>query len=286
MSRLASSAYITAGPVVVAHRGGAGCAPENTLGAFRRSSALGLDYFEIDVQQTADGVVVGFHDSGVQRVTGRRGRLRRMPWSQVRTLRIAGEHPVPRLVDVLEEFPDARFMVDLKDGAALGALAAVLRRTRAVPRVCLTGVSDGVMADARALLGPGLATAMGWDSMGRLMLAACTGTRPRGVLAAPFVHVPLRFGSVQVLTNPALTSRVVELAAGFGAEVMVWTVDHPIAARRLFEAGVRGVITDRPDLVNPHTGPAALAAARAAGREPGRPDAADQPWTSSVAGAA
>src|SRR5580700_6314402 len=46
----------------VAHRGGAGLWPENTLTAFRHALALGADGAELDVQLSADGVVVVHHD--------------------------------------------------------------------------------------------------------------------------------------------------------------------------------------------------------------------------------
>ena len=49
-------------PSNIAHRGGAGLAPENTLAAFRHAVALGCDGAELDVQLSRDGEVVVFHD--------------------------------------------------------------------------------------------------------------------------------------------------------------------------------------------------------------------------------
>jgi glycerophosphoryl diester phosphodiesterase len=46
----------------IAHRGGAGLKPENTLAAFANALALGADGAELDVQLTRDGEVVVFHD--------------------------------------------------------------------------------------------------------------------------------------------------------------------------------------------------------------------------------
>ena len=48
-------------PRLVAHRGGAGLWPENSLEAFRRSIALGVDDLEVDVQPTADGALAVIH---------------------------------------------------------------------------------------------------------------------------------------------------------------------------------------------------------------------------------
>jgi glycerophosphoryl diester phosphodiesterase len=48
--------------LIIAHRGGAGLRPENTLGAFSHAIELGADGAELDVQPTRDGQVVVFHD--------------------------------------------------------------------------------------------------------------------------------------------------------------------------------------------------------------------------------
>lgn len=51
-----------AAPLIIAHRGGAGLRPENTLAAVRHALELGVDGIEVDVHLTADGVVVVHHD--------------------------------------------------------------------------------------------------------------------------------------------------------------------------------------------------------------------------------
>ncbi|PCG83958.1 glycerophosphodiester phosphodiesterase [Streptomyces sp. WZ.A104] len=56
-------------PVVVAHRGASGYAPENTLAAVDAADALGIDWVENDVQRTRDGVLVVLHDTGLKRTT-------------------------------------------------------------------------------------------------------------------------------------------------------------------------------------------------------------------------
>src|SRR5688500_5177666 len=45
-------------PLLSAHRGGVTLAPENTLAAFRHAFAYGMDFVEVDVRETADGVFV------------------------------------------------------------------------------------------------------------------------------------------------------------------------------------------------------------------------------------
>jgi glycerophosphoryl diester phosphodiesterase len=229
------------GPYAVAHRGGAGLAPENTLAAFGRSYALGVRYLETDVRLTADGVCVAFHDARLRRTTGAPGRLADLDWDDVRELRVGGE-PVPRLAELLDAFPDARFTIDVKEPRALGPLAADVHGCGAAERVCLAGAADRVLAEARESFG--LATALGWESLTRLALCARTGNRPRWVTRAQFAHVPLRLGRV-----PVFADRLVAMAADLGVRVLVWTVDDPPLMHRLLDEGVDGIITDRPDLL-------------------------------------
>jgi glycerophosphoryl diester phosphodiesterase len=49
-------------PLNIAHRGGAGLWPENTLTAVREAARAGFDGAELDVQLTRDGRLVAFHD--------------------------------------------------------------------------------------------------------------------------------------------------------------------------------------------------------------------------------
>jgi glycerophosphoryl diester phosphodiesterase len=47
---------------VIGHRGAAGLAPENTLAAFSKALDIGVDGVELDVQLSADGIAVVYHD--------------------------------------------------------------------------------------------------------------------------------------------------------------------------------------------------------------------------------
>jgi glycerophosphoryl diester phosphodiesterase len=232
------------GPLAIAHRGGAGLAAENTMAAFAQAYALGLRYLETDVRLTADGVCVLFHDAGTGRLTGSPGRVRTLTWAQLHRRSVLGAGPVARLEELLAAFPDARLQIDLKDPRAIGRIAATVRGLGATDRVCLAGTADQWLADARAVLGRHLATAMGWQSTVRLVTAARLGLRPRGVVPAPFVHVPVRLQGV-----PVFFDRLVAIAAELGSRVVVWTVDDPAIMVRLLDAGVHGLITDRPDLL-------------------------------------
>lgn len=233
------------GPLAVAHRGGAGLAPENTFAAFDRSHALGIRYLETDLRSTSDGVCVAFHDERLDRVTDGRGRLSERTWADLSRLRVAGGARVPSFAELLEAFPHARFAVDVKDAGVIRPLAELLRRTGAAERVCVGGAWDGWLNELRERTGPALASALGWRGLSVLLACARAGVAPpRAVLAGSFVHVPVR-----VAGRPVFSERVAQAAHGLGLRVLVWTVDKPAVMHRLLDAGADGVITDRPDLL-------------------------------------
>lgn len=233
------SRYGAGGPLAIAHRGGAALAPENTVAAFERSLALGYRYLETDVRVTADGVCVAFHDRGLRRVTGVTGRVADLSWDDVRSLRVLGREPVPRLDDLLTRWPDVRWVLDVKQPEALSCLVATVRDCGAASRVCLSGTWDRWLGHARRALGPDVTTALGWRSLVSLLRGA--SPRPDG---AGFAHVPLRFAGRRLPS-----ARLVERAQALGLRVVVWGVDDRAEMHRLLDDGVAGVITDRTDVL-------------------------------------
>ena len=97
--------------LVSAHRGGVTLAPENTLWAYRHAFAYGMDFVEIDVRESLDGVLYSMHDDAVARTTGGSGNISTMLSSQIDALNAANfepwigseydPSPVPRLDDIL-----------------------------------------------------------------------------------------------------------------------------------------------------------------------------------------
>jgi glycerophosphoryl diester phosphodiesterase len=227
-------------PLAFVHRGGAREAAENSAGAFRRAVELGFRYLETDVRATADGVVLAFHDARLERVSDGRGLVERQTWAQVSRARIGGGEPIPRLGDLLEEFPQVRFNIDAKHDAVVAPLADLLLRMRALDRVCVASFSDRRLARLGALLGPRACLSMGPRGVLRLRLAATSGRRvplPR----ADCAQVPARVGPLVVVDQ-----RFVDTAHRRGLQVHVWTVDQPVEMERLLGLGVDGLMTDQP----------------------------------------
>ena len=161
-----------------AHRGGYLGGPENTLPAFAEAVRLGFRYLETDVRVTADGVLLAFHDARLERITDASGAVAELPWRTVRTARVGGLEPIPQLEDLLGAFPEVRFTIDAKTGAAVRPLVEAVRRTGAWDRVCVGSFSDARLAAVRGAAGPRLATSLGPRAVLGLRLRSLAGPVP------------------------------------------------------------------------------------------------------------
>ncbi len=228
----------------IAHRGGAWEAPENSQLAFQRAVDLGFTYVETDVRATSDGVPVIFHDASLDRTTSLSGRIRELPWRQVRSARIHGRQPLMTLPELLEEFPTTRFNLDLKEPNAVAPFVDVMRRTNAWERVVVGSFGHARLVQARRMGGPRLATSQSPREVLRLWLAARgRGGRYRPPPAA-CVQVPPTFGGRTVVDRALLG-----LAHSLGWHVHVWTIDSAAEMERLIDLGVDGIMTDRPTVL-------------------------------------
>jgi glycerophosphoryl diester phosphodiesterase len=242
------------GPLAFAHRGGAAHAPENSWRAFEHAVGLGYRYLETDVQATADGVLVTFHDKTLTRVCGQDDRVRRLSHAELSAARIGGTEPIPVLEDLLTAWPDVRFNLDVKDVPAIGSLPEVLRRTNAWDRVCLVSFSASRLRATRRALGrpvcmaaSPLGTAVVWfgGPRGRHDRPG-PGRQP----APPRQQWPLtdwltRSGvrCVQVPASMA-TPSFIGRSHALGLQVHAWTVNDQPTMQRLLDLGVDGIMTD------------------------------------------
>lgn len=246
------------GPMAFAHRGGAAHAPENSWQAFEHAVGLGYWYLETDLQATADGVLVAFHDRTLGRLTDRAGRIARLPYRTVAQARIGGTEPIPRLDDLLAAWPDVRFNIDLKDAPVIEPLAGVLRRTGSWDRVCLTSFSASRLRTARRVLDRPVCMATSPFAISVVRFGGPRGPNgqhgpaqrrpaqaPRGAglaLAERLARTGVRCAQVPAsVATPAFVRR----AHALGLQVHAWTVNSPRVMRKLLDSGVDGIMTDQ-----------------------------------------
>lgn len=247
-----------AGTLVIAHRGGAGLRPENTLAAFEHAVEIGADVLEMDVKGTAGEAIVCIHDLTVDRTTDGRGRVESFTLSDLQKLDAghnwSGDggrtHPfrgkgirVPTLDEVFTRFPMMRMNIEMKHvGQAFSLpLCTLIRRFGMTEKVLVASMNDDVLAAFRQAC-PEVATSMSgrearvFSAFHYLSLAAAYSP------PAPALQIPDRLGD-----NIIATKGLVEAAQRRNMKVHVWTINDEERMRQLIQIGVDGIITDRPD---------------------------------------
>ncbi|MDH4059552.1 MAG: glycerophosphodiester phosphodiesterase [Aquincola sp.] len=251
-----------AAPRSIAHRGGLGLWPENTLYAFRAAAALGVDVLEMDLHQTADDEIVVLHDDTVDRTTDGTGRvdslrldaLQRLDAGHRWTTDDGGTYPyrrrgivVPTLRQVFAALPQLHINLEIKGrGPAMAApLCALIREHAMQDRVVVVAVDQDAI-DAFRVACPQVATAATRNEVVRFALHSAVFLGDRYAPRAQVLQVPERVGGI-----PVLTQRFLRDARRLNLKIEVWTVNAPDDMKRLLALPVDGIMTDRPDRLQP-----------------------------------
>ena len=243
--------------LVIAHRGGRGLAPENTLAAFAHASALGVDVLEMDLRQSRDGVPVILHDRSVDRTTDGQGRTDSLTLAQLQALDAGyrfspdgATYPhrgqgvdIPTLDEVFTDFPQMRFLIEIKDNsdALAETFCQTVKRFQFENRVIAASFRGGPLETFR-----------------RACPTVATSTPSGAVLPFVLMHwlrldmayhpthqafqIPARLGKIALVDQ-----RLIERAHAHNAQVHAWTINDPATMRNLIDLGVDGLITDYPD---------------------------------------
>jgi glycerophosphoryl diester phosphodiesterase len=228
--------------LAIAHRGASGYAPENTLAAFRRAVAQGVNFIETDLQLTRDAHFVAIHDETVDRTTNGHGSVQQMTLAEIRRLDAGSwfasefmSERVPALEDVLEfaRKNDVVFYLELKPSGYWGgehALISALRNSAEVARSVIISFDPAILTSLR-----------------KIEPTLMTGLLHDGKLENPFGKAE-EIGARQIAVRGDLvTPNFLTQAKKRDFQVVCWTVNSPAHMRMLASAGVDGIMTDYPD---------------------------------------
>lgn len=243
------------GPLLIAHRGGGGLMPENTLAAFLQAEQIwAADMIELDVRASADGHCVVIHDATVDRTTNGTGNVADMTLDELQSLdagyRFTTDggrtYPqrgkgirIPTIEEVLAALPSMRITAESKVATAQLPLFRAVAEYRATDRVVAAGERNAYRTMFRSFTGAksaSLEEAMPFFVMHRVHLARL-GRVPADVVQTCEVYKGRRI----------LSARLVRDFHARGVLVHVWTVNEEADMERLLDWGVDGLVTDRPD---------------------------------------
>ena len=236
---------------IIAHRGASYDAPENTLAAARLAWSQGADALEVDVHLTRDERLAVIHDADTLRTSGQAGDVASLTLSELqrrdvgrwKDARFAGER-IPQLDEILAEVPAGkRAFVELKGDSAS---VPVLQRS-----IADAGRKRGLVAAQVTVmafdLGVATAAKRALPTHEVCWLADAGEEAPRPTLDEVVRDARASgLDGVDVASIWHLDAKTVQQIQSGGFKLYVWTVDDARLARRLFQAGVDGITTNRP----------------------------------------
>ena len=240
---------------VIAHRGGAGEWPPETLFAFTEAVKIGVDVLEMDVYLTKDQHLVLMHDETVDGTTNGHGQIRKLTLAQLKKLD-AGYRwtndggktfphrskgiTVPTLKEIFEAFPTMRMNIEMKSSSVspVKALSRLIDEHKMTNNVLVASFSDQFLEDFRKL-SPDVATSMSTPELLHFVLKK---TLPQTHTRQPDA-VQLRD---RITVVNLVSKTLVNKAHTLNLPVHAWTVNNVSDMKRVIALGVDGIITDYP----------------------------------------
>jgi glycerophosphoryl diester phosphodiesterase len=222
---------------VTAHRGSSLKAPENTMSALHQAVADGADYAEIDVQTTADGVVVLIHDADLMRLASVNRRIADIPYEELREIDVGSwfseafsNERTATLEEAIKYAGDRiRLNIELKYNRPDPPLAAkvgnIVRRNSFPDKCVITSLDYGELQRFKKSFPEVKTGLIVFRALGRLIRTE-----------ADFLSIHAAMA----------TARLVKQAHRQGKAIHVWTVNDLQTALSMIEVGVDNIITDKP----------------------------------------
>lgn len=228
-------------PLVIAHRGTSGEAPENTLSAFKLAVEQHCDMIELDVQLSSDGEIVVCHDESVDRTTNGSGMIHEKTAEELSRLDAGCRHSLafrgerlPLLREVFELVPlSVGLNIEVKSNDRLmqTKLLGLIREFGRTEAVVLSSFDHRLLHRIKSAA-PDIRIGLLYTA---LLLDPVRLVHDFG-LDVYSMHP--YYGLIQPEDIAALRAN--------GQHVYVWTVNEPDAMGALIRQGVSGIITDYP----------------------------------------
>ena len=250
-------------PLVIAHQGGNGIWPGNTMFAFERAVEIGADVLEMDAHITKDNEIVLMHDETVDDTTDGAGLIEDLTLAQLKALDAAYEWSndngktflhrgmgiqVPTLNEVFEKFPQMRYVIEIKltENPIDRPLCDLIRQFNMQDKVLIASFHDEVMRNFRAAC-PEVATSASRTEVRNFVLLGKVFLS--GFVVPQYHTIQPPYDPSESLGITIMTQRFIRESHAKNIMVEPWTVNDPELMRQYIKWGVDGIITDRPDLM-------------------------------------
>ena len=249
--------------MVIAHQGGDGIWPGDTIYAFERAVEVGADILEMDAHITKDGEIVLMHDEKVDRTTDGTGLIEDLTLAELKQLDAAYKWTnddgqtfpyrgqgiqVPTLREPFKRFPQMRYVIEIKltKNPIVKPLCDLIREHNMQEKVVVASFHDEAMEMFRASC-PEIATSASRGEVTKFVLLGKVFLS--GWVSPQHQSLQVPWEKSESKNIPIMTARFIRESHAKNLHVEPWTVDNPSLMKQYIEWGVDGIITDRPDVM-------------------------------------
>lgn len=252
-----SAAQEPESPIIIAHRGASGAAPENTLAAFREAWAQQADGIEGDFRLSSDGRIMCIHDEDTKRTAGKKLAVAKTSFAELRKLDVGSwkharyaDERIPTLDEILEILPDGkRFFIEIKCGPEivepLAKTLAMIEKPGLESQLTIIAFNEEVVRQCRKRF-PDIPC--NWlVSFKKHKLTGRWGPAKGTVLKGLTASGANGLGCSAKLE--VVNAAFVKQLRDAGLQFHCWTVDEPALARGFAALGVDSITTNEPKAI-------------------------------------
>lgn len=236
-------------PIIIAHRGASGKAPENTLASVNKAWQLDSDAVEVDVHLSADNRIMVIHDANTARTSGENMLVRDSSSDELGKLDVgsfksgefAGEK-IPFLKDIIETIPaDKKLFVEVKSSRKiLPFLKKVIEQSGKADNIAIISFNMELLDRAKTQM-PDIP--MYW----LVYPEKNQETDKLQPYDASLIDKVVKSGLDGLdVYHRVLTENYVRNTHAAGLDVYVWTVNDREIIEKMYDIGVDGITTDYP----------------------------------------
>lgn len=228
---------------VIAHRGGAKLAPENTMPAFKRALDLKVDFFELDVHLSADDSLVLIHDASLNRTTNGSGKVSETTFNELKKLDAGSwfsadfaNERVPLLRDALLLAKNSNYpvevVIELKSSEKRlpSKVVALVRELELEERVIISSFNFNLINTSK-------------------QIAPEIRVQLFGIINRDNINKVKQINGEWVGSGGAILKDIVDFAHSQNIKFNCWTINNDSVMTELIKMNVDAITTDKPDLL-------------------------------------
>lgn len=217
---------------IISHRGASEHEPENTISSFKKAVEMGTNMIEFDVRMSLDRELVVIHDKKVNRTTNGKGYVKDKTLEELKELDAGNGEKIPTAEEVISEFANkTKFVIELKEFNTEEKVIDIINKYNVINDVYIVSFYKRILKKIK-YIEPNLVT-------GLIKFYPSNIYKDCSYCNADVVAVFRSF----------ISRKLVKKVQEMNLILFSWTINKKDLGLKMKKLGVKGVVTNKPDLL-------------------------------------